>query len=86
MQNQGFRIRLYFDENISFSESEEEIYRKCWFIVPRIALNISDLSHLILKSFDLKSKCPHGILLLMKSFVLLPSYNIGVIREDDLIQ
>uniref|UniRef100_M1CCU0 Coilin N-terminal domain-containing protein n=1 Tax=Solanum tuberosum TaxID=4113 RepID=M1CCU0_SOLTU len=82
------RLRLTFeDPNILTDLQKSEGLRCSWFLLKPQLLNktISDLSVHILRTFQLHSSCPHGLLLSMDGFLLPPFESTCILKDKCIV-
>ncbi|XP_049382730.1 coilin-like isoform X3 [Solanum stenotomum] len=82
------RLRLTFeDPNILTDLQKSEGLRCSWFLLKPQLLNktISDLSAHILRTFQLHSSCPHGLLLSMDGFLLPPFESTCILKDKCIV-
>ncbi|KAL3344626.1 hypothetical protein AABB24_023858 [Solanum stoloniferum] len=82
------RLRLTFeDPNILTDLQKSEGLRCSWFLLKPQLLNktVSDLSAHILRTFQLHSSCPHGLLLSMDGFLLPPFESTCILKDKCIV-
>ncbi|TMW85759.1 hypothetical protein EJD97_022568 [Solanum chilense] len=82
------RLRLTFeDPNILTDLQKSEGLRCSWFLLKPQLLHetISDLSSHILRTFQLHSSCPHGLLLSMDGFLLPPFESTCILKDKCIV-
>ncbi|TXG53513.1 hypothetical protein EZV62_022682 [Acer yangbiense] len=82
------RLRLVFKNHHILSKSQrKEGLAKSWFLFkPKLHKTISDLSAYLLHIFGLHHSCPHGLLLSMDGFALLPFESTCVLKDKDVCE
>ncbi|KAL3376481.1 hypothetical protein AABB24_003090 [Solanum stoloniferum] len=82
------RLRLTFEDPNIFTDLQKSEGLRCsWFLLKPQLLNktISDLSAHILRTFQLHSSCPHGLLLSMDGFLLPPFESTCILKDKCIV-